>query len=88
MQVFKVVAETSSFTKAAQQLQMTQPAVTFQIKELEAELGMPVFNRVRNTIEITEAGKIALKCSKRVQDAYAKMREAIAVLSVKTGEKS
>ncbi len=78
--VFQAVAETNSFTKAAELVHMTQPAVTFQIHKLEEELGMQVFTRTRNTIEITEAGKIALKCAEAVQDAYAKMREAIAKL--------
>ena len=78
--VFQAVAETNSFTKAAERVHMTQPAVTFQIKRLEDDLGMQVFSRERNTIEITEAGKIVLKCAEAVQDAYAKMREAIAKL--------
>lgn len=80
MAVFQAAAESNSFTKAAEHLYMSQPAVTFQIKQLEEELGMTVFNRCRNSIEITEAGKIALKCAERVQDAYTKMREEIAIL--------
>ena len=80
LKTFQTVAETNSFTKAAELVHMTQPAVTFQVKCLEEELGMQVFLRVRNTIEITEAGKIALKCAEAVQDAYAKMYEAIAKL--------
>ena len=78
--VFQAVAETNSFTKAAELVHLTQPAVTFQVRKLEEELGMQVFLRRHNTIEITEAGKIALKCAEAVQDAYAKMREAIAEL--------
>lgn len=78
--VFQAVAEANSFTKAAELVHLTQPAVTSQIRGLEDELGMQVFMRKRNTIEITEAGKIVLKCAETVQDAYAKMREAIARL--------
>ena len=78
--VFQAVAETNSFTKAAELVHLTQPAVTFQVKMLEEELGMQVFLRAHNTIEITEAGKIALRCAEAVQDAYAKMHEAIAKL--------
>ena len=80
LKTFQAVAETNSFTKAAELVHLTQPAVTFQVKCLEEELGMQVFLRVRNRIEITEAGKIALKCAEAVQDAYAKMYEAIAKL--------
>ena len=80
LMVFQAVAETNSFTKAAELIHLTQPAVTFQVRKLEEELGMQVFLRARNAIEITEAGKIALKCAEAVQDAYAKMREAIAEL--------
>lgn len=80
MQVFQAVAETNSFTKAAELIHLTQPAVTFQVRKLEEELCMQVFRRMPNRIEITEAGKIALKCAEAVQDAYAKMYEAIAEL--------
>jgi hypothetical protein len=78
--VFKAVADLNSFTKAAERVHITQPAVTFQIRELEQEIGMLLFNRERNTIAITEAGKVVLKCAEQVEDAYAKMREGIAKL--------
>ena len=57
LQVFHTVSKTLSFTKAAEVLQMTQPAVTFQIRQLEEEYKVRLFNRAHNRIDLTDAGK-------------------------------
>jgi DNA-binding transcriptional LysR family regulator len=51
------VAELSSFTKAAQQLDYSQSTVSFQIKQLEDELGCLLFERINHTITLTERGR-------------------------------
>lgn len=58
--VFAKAARLLSFTKAADALSMTQPAVTFQIKTLEEEIGTQVFYRANNTIKLTKAGETLL----------------------------
>lgn len=54
---FLRVAELQSFSKAAEQLGYSQAAVTVQIKQLEQELGTPLFERIGRRIKLTEHGK-------------------------------
>jgi DNA-binding transcriptional LysR family regulator len=58
LKVFRTVAEKLNFRQAAESLYLTQPAVTLQIKALEDELGVQLFNRSGNRIALTEAGGI------------------------------
>lgn len=58
LDVFMSVARNLSFTKAAEELSMTQPAVTFQIKKLEEFLKTPLFVRANNSIELTDVGEV------------------------------
>ena len=53
---FLAVAETLNFARAAEQLHVTQPAVTQQIHTLERELGVQLFHRTTRTVRITEEG--------------------------------
>jgi len=63
---FKKVAEAGSFSKAAKELGYAQPTVTFQIKQLEGELGVILFDRIGNHISLTEAGATLLDYSYRM----------------------
>lgn len=58
LRVFYSVATFGSFTRAAQEMLISQPAVTKNIKELENDLGIGLFDRVTNKIMLTEAGKL------------------------------
>jgi len=60
LQTFLVVAETGSFSRAAEQLFLTQPAVSKRIAALEAELGTQLFDRIGRRILLTEAGRALL----------------------------
>ena len=53
---FTMVVERESFTKAAEELGYAQSTVTSQIKQLEMELGVPIFDRLGNQIRLTEPG--------------------------------
>lgn len=66
LQVFYTVARQLSFTRAAEQLFMTQPAVTFQIKQLEEHFDARLFERGRSGLVLTPAGKIALQYAERI----------------------
>lgn len=61
LQTFIQVAELGSFTKAARRLGFSQPTVTFQIKQLEEELDVRLFERVRRTVTLTEQGRRVLE---------------------------
>lgn len=58
---FKIIAELESITKAAELLHVSPPALSKSVKKLEEELGVRLFDRTRNTIQLNAAGKIALK---------------------------
>lgn len=66
LQVFHAVAKHLSFTKAAEALFMTQPAVTFQIRQLEEHFNMRLFDRVQGRITLTPAGQLALEYAERI----------------------
>lgn len=70
LQVFYTVATLGSFTRAAEALYITQPAVTKHIRELESQWGLPLFERKGQTIRLTEAGQILRQHAERIQDAY------------------
>ncbi len=67
LQIFETVAERQSYTQAAKQLYLSQPAVSMQIKQLEDEVGMPVFNRIGKSIQLTDAGRELLQHARNIQ---------------------
>lgn len=66
LQLFVTVAEQKSMTEAANQLYMTQPAVSQTIADLETELGVKLFDRVRRSLLLTEPGHIFFAYSKKM----------------------
>ena len=66
LQAFHAVAKHLSFTKAADVLRMTQPAVTFQIRQLEEQFNTRLFDRTNGRITLTPAGVVALDYAERV----------------------
>ena len=73
MYTFLKVAEYLNFTKAAEALYMTQPAVSQQIKQLEEEVDAKVFIRNKNGLILTQQGEIVLKYARRQKALYEKM---------------
>lgn len=66
LQVFHAVAKHLSFTKAAEALFMTQPAVTFQVKQLEEHFNTRLFERGHGRIGLTPAGQVALEYAEKI----------------------
>jgi DNA-binding transcriptional LysR family regulator len=66
LRVFHAVAKHLSFTKAAEALFMTQPAVTFQIKQIEEDFNTRLFDRTQGRITLTAAGAKALEYAERI----------------------
>ena len=85
LQVFHTVARLLSFTRAADALHMTQPAVTFQIRQLEEHFNTRLFDRTHNRISLTEAGQRVYEYADRIFATYAEMENAVRDL---TGEVS
>jgi hypothetical protein len=65
LKVFRTVADNLNFRQAAEALYLTQPAVTLQIKVLEEELGVSLFDRTENRVALTEAERIVLEHAKK-----------------------
>ena len=66
LQIFIEVAELNSFTRAGEKLGYSQPTVSFQIRQLEQELGVPLFDRIGHTVSLTDAGREALRYAQRI----------------------
>ena len=77
LQVFHTVARLLSFTKAADTLHMTQPAVTFQVKQLEEQFNTRLFDRTHNRISLTEAGMVVYDYSERIISLYGEMSNRV-----------
>jgi DNA-binding transcriptional LysR family regulator len=67
LKVFRVVARHMNFTRAAEELLLTQPAVTQQIKALEDEYGVPLFDRSGGRIALTAAGAALLPYAEQLK---------------------
>ncbi len=81
LQVFQTVARLLSFTKAAEELHMTQPAVTFQVRQLEEQFNTRLFDRTHNRISLTDAGKRVYDCAERIFELYAEMDNSVRELT-------
>ena len=73
LQVFESVARQQSFTRAAQELHLSQPAVSMQIKQLEDAVGLPLVEQLGKQVQTTEAGDVMLQLSRRI---HGELREA------------
>ena len=73
LETFLKVTEEKNFTKAAEKLSLTQPAVSHHINMLEKELGIKLFSRGKGEIKLPSGGEILLRYAKRMQAMYEKM---------------
>lgn len=72
------VCERGSFTRAAEDLSLTQPAVSHHIRQLEQDLGVRIFHRKRGELVLTEQGNLAVKYARRMAALYEKLRRDLA----------
>ncbi len=79
--VFRTVAEQCSFRKAAEELYLTQPAVSLQIKALEEDLGVQLFDRSGSRIALTAAGRKLLDYAQQVNALLTRAEQEVAALS-------
>ena len=68
LRTFKAVADLNSFSLAAQQLRLSQPSVSYQVKELEEALGLPLLDRLGKRVHLTEAGSVLYSYARRTLD--------------------
>jgi DNA-binding transcriptional LysR family regulator len=80
LRVFQTVARHLSFSRAAEELHLTQPAVSAQVKELEGHAGLPLFERLGKRIYLTAAGTELLEHSRAIVQQFHEAEEAMARL--------
>ncbi len=83
LHVFYSVARLLSFTKAAESLHMTQPAVTFQVRQLEEHFNTRLFDRTHNKISLTAAGERVYEHAEKIFEIYDDLENSVREL---TGE--
>jgi DNA-binding transcriptional LysR family regulator len=77
LKVFQTVARHLSFSRAADELHLTQPAVSAQIRELEGHAGLPLFERVGRKIYLTAAGTELVAHSRSIIQQFREAEEAM-----------
>lgn len=77
LETFAAVARLNSFTKAADFLHLTQPAVSIQIKQISDTIGQPLFEQTGRDIELTPAGDELLKTVRDLDDVWNRFESAI-----------
>jgi DNA-binding transcriptional LysR family regulator len=80
LKVFRMVAERRSFRRAAEELYLTQPAVSSQIHALEGELAVQLFDRTASMVAPTAAGELLLRYVLEVDDLLARAEQELAAL--------
>ncbi|MBK1700250.1 LysR family transcriptional regulator [Thiococcus pfennigii] len=80
LQVFEAVARRLSYTRAAEELHLSQPAVSMQVRQLEDEIGLPLFERLGKSISLTEMGREVYQCSRSISATLLDLEEVVAAL--------
>lgn len=89
LKVFESVARHLSFSRAAEELHLTQPAVSMQVKQLEEQAGLPLTEMIGKKVYLTEAGEEVARHARRVAQQLREAGEAInALKGVKGGRLS
>ncbi len=84
LKVFRSVATLLSFTKAANELFISQPAISKHIQELEKEYGVRLFERIGNRIQLTRAGQLMLDHTCKILDDYQNLNYEMKKLTSKS----
>jgi DNA-binding transcriptional LysR family regulator len=77
LECFLVLAETLNFGRASQQLHTSQPALSFQIKAMETEIGVQLFHRDKRSVSLTEAGRMLLPTAETILNEVRLFEEGI-----------
>lgn len=77
LEVFEAIARLGSFTRAADELFLTQPTVSMQIKKLADAVGLPLFEHVGKKVYLTEAGRALNAFAREIFDHFAKFEMTI-----------
>src|SRR5580700_8603459 len=85
LRVFAAAARHMNFSRAAEELHLSQPAVSTQIKDFAALVGLPLFERIGKKTYLTAAGEEMLECAKAITQRLKEADDAVAQLKGVTG---
>ncbi|MDD3609390.1 MAG: LysR family transcriptional regulator [Halothiobacillaceae bacterium] len=80
LKIFETVARHLNYTKAAQELHLTQPAVSMQVKQLEEVIGLPLFEQMGRKTFLTEAGGELYRYSRTISALFAEMDDVFGAI--------
>ncbi len=80
LQVFEAVARHRSFSRAAEELHLSQPGVSMQVKQLDEMVGLPLVEQVGKKIYLTEAGEMVYQCARNVAQHITDLDDTLARL--------
>ena len=80
LKVFQTVARHLSISRAAEELHLTQPAVSAQVRELEGHAGLPLFERIGRRLHLTAAGRELVGQSAAILAQFREAEDAMARL--------
>ena len=80
LRVFEALARHRSFSRAAAELHLTQPAVSMQVQQLEREVGLPLVEHMGRRVDITPAGREVVECARAVIELLREAEESLAAL--------
>ena len=80
LRVFESVARHASFSRAAAELHLTQPAVSMQVQQLEAEIGLPLVEHMGRRLDVTPAGREVVACIRDLQERLRVAAESLEAL--------
>jgi DNA-binding transcriptional LysR family regulator len=80
LQVFEAVARLQSFSRAAAELHLTQPAVSMQVQQLEGEVGLPLYEQMGRGVDLTPAGREVVACARALAQRLREAEELLAAM--------
>ncbi|MDO9064716.1 MAG: LysR family transcriptional regulator, partial [Sulfuricella sp.] len=87
LKVFEAVARNLSFTRAAEELHLTQPTVSIQLKQLSDIVGLPLFEQIGKRIHLTDAGRELLKVCHDIFEGLSRFEMLVSdIKGVKAGK--
>ena len=85
LRVFEAAARHRNFSRAAEELHLSQPAVSTQLKEFSALVGLPLFERIGRRSYLTPAGEEMLQCARAIEQRLKEAGDALTQLKGVTG---
>jgi len=80
LQLFEAVTRLQSFSRAAAELHLTQPAVSMQVQQLEDEVGLPLFEQMGRRLDITPAGREIVECARALTQRLRETDDLLAAM--------